>query len=83
MGTQVTVASSGPTDSTDQADQARPLNTLLDARGIRKAYGGSIALRDVSLAVRAGEIHALLGENGADATTKARCLSIRFPKGWA
>ena len=75
MGTQVTVASSGPTDPTDQADQAQPLNTLLDARGIRKAYGGSIALRDVSLAVRAGEIHALLGENGAGKSTLIRCLA--------
>ena len=48
---------------------------LLDARGICKAYGGTLALRDVSLAVRAGEIHALLGENGAGKSTLIKCLA--------
>ena len=33
--------------------------------GINKRFGGVRALRDVNLEVRAGEVHALLGENGA------------------
>ncbi len=32
---------------------------------IRKSFGGFLALNDASFAVRRGEVHALLGENGA------------------
>ncbi|HEU5357732.1 MAG TPA: ATP-binding cassette domain-containing protein, partial [Gemmatimonadales bacterium] len=43
--------------------------TALAMRGIRKAFGNVIALRNADLAVRSGEIHALLGENGAGKST--------------
>ncbi|MBX5441417.1 MAG: ATP-binding cassette domain-containing protein [Solirubrobacteraceae bacterium] len=36
---------------------------------VHKAFGGVRALKGVSLAVRAGEVHALLGENGAGKST--------------
>ncbi len=45
------------------------LAPLLDARDIRKAFGGAVALRGASLGVAPGEIHALLGENGAGKST--------------
>ena len=35
----------------------------LEVSGIRKQFPGVVALDDVSLRLRAGEIHALLGEN--------------------
>ncbi|PRH84743.1 D-xylose ABC transporter ATP-binding protein [Labrys okinawensis] len=41
----------------------------LEVTGISKAYGAIQALRDVSLGVRKGEIHALAGENGAGKST--------------
>ena len=38
---------------------------LLEIRDIHKRFPGVYALRGVSLDVRAGEVHALVGENGA------------------
>ncbi|MBN9010946.1 MAG: sugar ABC transporter ATP-binding protein, partial [Rhizobiales bacterium] len=38
---------------------------LLEATGIAKHYGAVVALRNASLSVRRGEVHALMGANGA------------------
>ena len=38
---------------------------LLEMRGISKTFPGVKALDNVSLTVRAGTVHALMGENGA------------------
>ncbi len=47
---------------------------LLEMRGISKTFPGVKALQDVSLAVRPGTVHALMGENGAGKSTLMKCL---------
>src|SRR6266566_9554701 len=48
---------------------------LLEATGISKAYGAVVALKAASLAVRAGEVHALMGANGAGKSTLVKILT--------
>jgi len=48
---------------------ARGGGPALEARGIRKDYGGLVAVAGVSLAVSAGEILGIAGPNGAGKTT--------------
>lgn len=43
--------------------------------GVSKRFGGVPALRDVSLTVRAGTVHALIGENGAGKSTLGKIIS--------
>jgi len=47
---------------------------VLEGRGITKTFPGVIANQDVDLALRAGEIHCLLGENGAGKSTLMNVL---------
>ena len=47
---------------------------MLELRDLHKAYGRHEVLRGVSLAVRPGTIHGLIGANGAGKTTLINCL---------
>lgn len=49
--------------------------TALNVRGLRKSYGGAIALDGVNLLVRPGEVHALLGQNGCGKSTLVKSLT--------
>jgi len=52
---------------------------LLEARHVSKYFGSVVALKDVSLEVRAGEVTCVLGDNGAGKSSLIKILSGVFP----
>lgn len=50
-------------------------SATLELRNVGKSYFGVTALRDVSLSIAGGEIHALCGENGAGKSTMVEILA--------
>ena len=53
---------------------------VISIAGIRKTYGRTIAIDDVSFDVLAGEIFGLIGPNGAGKTTTMECVEgLRVP----
>lgn len=51
-----------------------PSSPLVEVRDIGKRFGGIQALADVSLTLRAGRVHGLVGENGAGKSTLAKIV---------
>ena len=49
--------------------------TVLHAEGLHKRFGATRALDGAGLALRAGEIHALMGQNGAGKSTLIKLLT--------
>ncbi|MFF4618469.1 ATP-binding cassette domain-containing protein [Nonomuraea jabiensis] len=48
---------------------------ILETRGIGKTFGSVLALREVSMGVRAGEVTCVLGDNGAGKSTLIKILA--------
>ncbi len=58
-----------------------PGSVILEMRGITKRFPGVLALSDVSMVVRRGEVQAICGENGAGKSTLMKVLSGVHPAG--
>ncbi len=48
---------------------------LLELKSVQKRFGGVTALRDGNLSVREGEVHLLMGENGAGKSTMMKIVA--------
>lgn len=55
-----------------EVSQAAP---VLELRGVSKSFGAVVALRNADLALRAGSIHAVVGENGAGKSTLVKIMA--------
>ena len=52
---------------------------LLQAKAVRKAFGGLVAVNDISFSIRAGDIVGLIGPNGAGKSTTFNLISGVLP----
>ncbi len=58
------------------------MDAIVQVEGLRKAYGATVAVDEVSFEVRQGEIFGMVGPNGAGKTTTIECLEgLRKPDG--
>lgn len=61
--------------SGSSAYQEAALEPLLDIERVTKSFGPVLAVDDVSFSVAKGEIHSLVGENGAGKSTVVKIIT--------
>ncbi|MFI5014857.1 MAG: ABC transporter ATP-binding protein [Hyphomicrobiales bacterium] len=67
-----------PTNISSAKEASRDV-TVLEVVKVTKRFGSLVAVRDVSLGVRKGELRAIIGPNGAGKTTFFNLISGFFP----
>jgi ABC-2 type transport system ATP-binding protein len=56
------------------------MDPVIQVSGVRKSYGATVAVHEVSFQVNEGEIFGLIGPNGAGKTTTMECIEgLRVP----
>ena len=56
------------------------MDPIVQVQGLRKTYGSTVAVDEVSFSVQEGEIFGMVGPNGAGKTTTIECLEgLRIP----
>ena len=64
-----------PATVTAGARSPTPGDPVLEIKGLSKSYSGVKALRDISISIAPGTVHALIGPNGAGKSTLINCVS--------
>jgi ribose transport system ATP-binding protein len=62
-------------DGGADAPPSRPVTPLLEMKRVTKTFGGIAALREVDFTILEGEIHGLVGENGAGKSTMMKIIA--------
>ncbi len=57
-------------------NQPSAVSSILELRGLRKAFGHTKVLRDISLSVSAGNVISIIGPSGSGKSTLLRCASF-------
>ncbi len=74
---QILTKESGSSTTVDNLSNRK---SVVDVDHIRKKYGATVAVDDVSFSVNEGEIFGIIGPNGAGKTTTVECISgLRRP----
>ena len=66
---------SQPSIATERSRAASPGPVILEAHNVAKRYGAFVAVADISLEVREGELLAIIGPNGAGKSTLLNVLA--------
>jgi ABC-2 type transport system ATP-binding protein len=74
MAIEVADQSVAESNSADPNAQVVTQSIAVETRSLRKVYGRSVAVADLSLSVRQGEVFGFLGPNGAGKTTSVKML---------
>ena len=62
-------------DHGDRIQPAAPAEVIVSIRDVSVAYGGNVAVKDVSFDIHRGEVTALIGPSGCGKSTLLRCLN--------
>lgn len=69
-----------PTSSRSPEGEPETHPAVVQVSHLRKVYGATVAVDDVSFSIREGEIFGIIGPNGAGKTTTVECISgLRVP----
>jgi inositol transport system ATP-binding protein len=69
------MTSAATATAADRSAAAAHAGALLEVAGVRKEFPGVLALDDVSFRLKAGTVHALMGENGAGKSTLMKIIA--------
>src|SRR5262245_51164535 len=69
------MTSAATAKTADRSAAAANAGALLEVAGVRKEFPGVLALDDVQFRLKAGTVHALMGENGAGKSTLMKIIA--------